>query len=108
MEYESIDTRVCHYCVNDKDIKQFIKKQGECLQCDYCERKRVKTTSFDEFIEFFLKHVDDEYGDPLEDYVCEDDGRTFEINELLCDIDVTESERLQDDIVRFLSDKTMV
>jgi RES domain-containing protein len=103
--YSSINSRVCNHCVNDKYIKQFIKRSGEESQCDYCEKIRAKTVEFNEFIEFFLEHVDNEYGDPLEDLVNFEDGESFGIVELLFDLDVTEQESLRNDIEESLSDR---
>ena len=112
MGYQSIDKFVCNHCVSDKDIKRFIKANGEESECDYCGQIRAKTVPFDEFIEFFLQHVDCEYSDPLDEFVHWDDGESFEINELLdkisdlYDIDFTDMpQSLQDDIIDSLSDR---
>jgi len=103
--YTSIDGRVCNHCVSDPHIKQFIKGSGEESNCDYCEKNRVKTVEFNEFVEFFLGHVDSVYGDPLEGFVNFEDGKTFGVVELLDDIDVTEQESLRNDIEYSLSDR---
>lgn len=112
MGYQSIDKYVCNHCVSDKDIKRFIKANGEESECDYCGQIRAKTVPFDEFIEFFLQHVDCEYSDPLDEFVHWDDGESFEINGLLdkisdlYDIDFTDMpQSLQDDIIDSLSDR---
>ena len=103
--YTSIDSRVCNHCVSDKHIKQFIKGSGEESNCDYCEKNRATTIAFNEFIEFFLEHVDSLYSDPNEVLVNIEDGETFVISELLDDIDLTEQESLRNDIVESLSDR---
>jgi hypothetical protein len=105
--YYSIDKYVCNHCVNDKDIKHFIKENGEESICSYCEKKRARTVFFDEFIEFFLQYVDDEYGNPLDQFINWDDGESFGIVELLSDfdIDLTEQENLLKDIYESLSDR---
>lgn len=103
--YISIDSRVCNHCVSDRHIKQFIKANGEESKCDYCEKNRAKTVDFNEFIEFFLGHVDSVYGDPSEEFVNFEDGRTFSVVELLDDIDLTEQESLRNDVEYSLSDR---
>lgn len=103
--YTSIDSRVCNHCVSDRDIKQFIKANGEESKCDYCRKNRARTVNFNEFIEFFLGHVDSVYGDPLEEFVNFEDGKTFSIFDLLDDIDLTEQESLRNDVEDSLSDR---
>lgn len=105
--YSSIDSRVCNHCVSDKHIQRFIKESGEPSKCDYCKTNRTKTINFNEFIEFFLGHVDAAYGDPLEDFVNFEDGESFGIFELLydrLDSNLTEQESLREDIEDSLSD----
>ena len=102
--YQNIDKYVCNKCINDKDIIQYVKETGDSSKCSYCEKWRTKTVIFNDFIEFFLKHINNEYGDPLNDFVDMDDGKTFCIVELLDDIDVTENENLLNDIYDSLSD----
>ena len=59
--YSSIDSRVCNHCVSNKHIKQFIKNNGDKSNCDYCGKNRATTVEFNEFIEFFLGHVNSAY-----------------------------------------------
>lgn len=103
--YSSIDSRVCNHCVSDKHIKQFIKNNGDKSNCDYCGKSRAKTVEFNEFIEFFLGHVDSAYCNPLDALVNFEDGETFGIVELLDDIDLTEEESLRNDVEESLSDR---
>lgn len=103
--YTSIDSRVCNHCVSDRHIKQFIKGNGEESKCDYCEKNRATTVEFNDFIEFFLGHVDSVYGDPLDELVNFEDAEYFGIVELLDDIDLTEQESLRNDVEDSLSDR---
>ena len=103
--YSSIDSRVCYRCVSDKHIKQFIKNNGDKSTCDYCGKKRASTIEFNEFIEFFLRHIENTYSNPLDALVNFEDGETFGIVELLDDIDLTEEESLRNDVEESLSDR---
>lgn len=103
--YISIDSRVCNHCVSDRHIKKFIKGTGEKSKCDYCEKNRAKTVEFNEFIEFFLEHVDSLYSDPLDVLVNFEDDETFGIYELLDDIDLTEQDSLRNDVEYSLNDR---
>jgi hypothetical protein len=103
--YHSMDKRVCNHCVSDIDIKKFIKEEGEESECDYCLNNRAKTVSFNDFIEFFLKHVDSVYDDLLNVLVNTDDGKTLGIYDLLDDIDLTEKDALREDVTDSLSDR---
>lgn len=103
--YFSIDSRVCNHCVSDKHIKQFIKNNGDKSNCDYCGKNRATTVEFNEFIEFFLGHVDSAYCNPLDALVNFEDSKTFGIVELLDDIDLTEQNSLRNDVEHSLSDR---
>ncbi|MDO8846730.1 HEPN-associated N-terminal domain-containing protein [Methylicorpusculum sp.] len=103
---------VCNHCVNDKDIKEFILEKGEESECSYCTKTctpvRTRIVAFEGFIEFFLEHISNEYGDPLDDLVDKDDGKSFGIEELLADygIDLTDNNDLFDAVCESLSDRS--
>ncbi|OAI20063.1 hypothetical protein A1507_23035 [Methylomonas koyamae] len=102
---------ICNHCVNNDDIKTFILDSGDEAECSYCGRKatpvRTRTVTFDEFIEFFVEHIDNQYGDPLDDLVNQEDAKSFGIVELLqdYDIDLTDNQILFDDVCEELNDK---
>ncbi|OAI21644.1 MULTISPECIES: HEPN-associated N-terminal domain-containing protein [Methylomonas] len=106
-----LEKHICNHCVNDDDIKNFILENGDETECSYCGKRstpvRTRIVSFYEFIEFFVKHIDNQYGDPLEDLVDQEDGKSFGIVELLqdYDIDLTDNSLLFDDVCEELIDK---
>ena len=105
--YTTIDSRVCNHCVTDKHIRQFIKRMGEESECDYCGKSGKTTVEFNEFIEFLLEQINGVYGNPNDDLVDFEDAESFNIIELLSNLDteITNQESLRNDIEESLSDR---
>lgn len=100
---------VCSQCIDEPDIRLYIKTNGDSEACSYCERAKVSTLHFDKFMEFFMECMNDEYGYPDNEGVPWEGGwlgDVFDSYDLLDQIGLSiESECLQQDISDSISDR---
>lgn len=83
--YRNSDKKLCHECIGNKSLKEYIKAEGSILTCDYCGKKR-KAISLDMFmpaimsgINFLFSHAADELPCDSGEYV----GKTYTSEQLI-------------------------
>ena len=55
-EMAEIERNVCHECIGNKSLKEFIKAEGKKQTCSYCGRYR-KAVGFDSFYDAIMDGV---------------------------------------------------
>lgn len=111
-EMDEIEKNVCHECIGNKSLKEFIKAEGKKQPCSYCGRYR-KAVGFDSFYDAIMDGVCYAYSRAVDELPVDEGeyvGKTYTsqdlINDELSDEIAANDDRILDDIVEIMPDET--
>lgn len=108
--YGDSDKKLCHECIGNKSLKEYIKANGYVCTCDYCGQRR-KAVNLDSFMVIIMSGVNFLYTHAVNELPCDSGeyiGKTYTtaqliFEELRDEIDA-QDERILKDIVEIISD----
>ena len=108
--YCDSDKKLCHECIGNKSLKEYIKANGTVSTCDYCGQKR-KAVNLDSFMPIIMSGVNFLYSRAVEELPCDSGeyvGKTYSTEQLIFEelydeIDA-QDERILADIVDIMYD----
>ena len=108
--YGDSDKKLCHECIGNKSLKEYIKANGYVCTCDYCGQRR-KAVNLDSFMVIIMSGVNFLYTHAVNELPCDSGeyiGKTYTtaqliFEELRDEIDA-QDERILKDIVEIMYD----
>lgn len=108
--YGDSDKKLCHECIGNKSLKEYIKANGYVCTCDYCGQRR-KAVNLDSFMVTIMSGVNFLYTHAVNELPCDSGeyiGKTYTtaqliFEELRDEIDA-QDERILKDIVEIMYD----
>lgn len=112
--YGDSDKKLCHECIGNKSLKEYIKANGYVCTCDYCGQRR-KAVNLDSFMVIIMSGVNFLYTHAVNELPCDSGeyiGKTYTtaqliFEELRDEIDA-QDERILKDIVTVDNNSTLI